>query len=393
MGRPRKLPPGMTKRGDVYYAKFRKDNRLIQKRLSPNYKAACEMLNDLRARVDKAGIGIIDNDYPWSDLKAEFLRWARQETTMADDYKRTLGYFEAYRPVTSIRHINHDFVFGFREWRAAQKKTKNSKENVSVRTVNRNVSTLQSMLNKGVKWGRIGYNPIAGLSPLENLEEKKVRRSLSPEEVTSILENSPQRLREVFLTFLTTGLRLNELVSLTFSDIDFQNHTATVQKKNSKTGKEREVPLCDEVMAIIQRKHEEAPFRHPVEGKWLEQTKQQYANFSKDHVFVTLANTPMRNNLLTRFYAICKKAGIADAVPGGAVDIHGMRVSFATLALESGGTPKAVQEILGHSTLDMTMKVYNRARSESKRAAVGALPFATVTEPSRRDIISISEAG
>ncbi|WP_261341589.1 hypothetical protein [Bremerella cremea] len=40
-----------------------------------------------------------------------------------------------------------------------------------MRTINSNVSTLRSMLNKGVKWGRIGFNPIAGLSPLENLED------------------------------------------------------------------------------------------------------------------------------------------------------------------------------------------------------------------------------
>ncbi|RCS53972.1 site-specific integrase [Bremerella cremea] len=159
-----------------------------------------------------------------------------------------------------------------------------------------------------------------------------------------------------------------------------------------KTGKEREVPLCDEVMAIICQKHQEASFRHPVDGYWPEQTRRQHENFSKDHVFATRANTPMKNNLLNRFYTVCKKADIADAVPGAAVDIHGMRVSFATLALESGGTPKAVQEILGHSTLDMTMKVYNRARSESKRTAVGALPFATVTTPEKRDVISIEEA-
>ncbi|RCS53971.1 hypothetical protein DTL42_02075 [Bremerella cremea] len=122
MGRPRKLPAGMHQRGTAYYARFRTNGRLIRKKLSTNFKAACEMLNDLRARADKAGAGIIDNDYPWDDLKAEFLRWARQEKTMDDDYKRTLGYFETYRPVKRIRAIIHDFVFGFRDWRAARRR-------------------------------------------------------------------------------------------------------------------------------------------------------------------------------------------------------------------------------------------------------------------------------
>ena len=71
--------------------------------------------------------------------------------------------------------------------------------------------------------------------------------------------------------------------------------------------------------------------------------------------------TPLRNNLLARFYAVCRRAGIHDAEPGGSVDIHALRVTFTTLSLEHGAKPKAVQEILGHSTLAMTMSVYAKA--------------------------------
>jgi hypothetical protein len=63
------------------------------------------------------------------------------------------------------------------------------------------------------------------------------------------------------------------------------------------------------------------------------------------------------------------------------VDLHALRVSFVTLALEHGATPRAVQEIVGHATLNLTMGVYARVTDASKRQAVGSLPFAQVSPP------------
>jgi hypothetical protein len=41
----------------------------------------------------------------------------------------------------------------------------------------------------------------------------------------------------------------------------------------------------------------------------------------------------------------------------------------------SGADPKSVQELLGHRTLDMTMKIYIKIRSQTKRQALGKLPY------------------
>ena len=73
------------------------------------------------------------------------------------------------------------------------------------------------------------------------------------------------------------------------------------------------------------------------------------------------ANTPLENNLLTRFYAICKRAGIEGVNIGESVDLHSLRVTFTTLSLEHGANPKAVQAILGYSTLELMMSTYARA--------------------------------
>ena len=74
MPRQKKLPAGMWKRGGVYYARFRKNGRLIRTRLSTSFDVACEALNDMRARADRADFRLIDNDFKSDELKKEFLR-------------------------------------------------------------------------------------------------------------------------------------------------------------------------------------------------------------------------------------------------------------------------------------------------------------------------------
>ena len=102
--------------------------------------------------------------------------------------------------------------------------------------------------------------------------------------------------------------------------------------------------------------------------------------FSRDHVFVTRVNTPLKNGLLRRFYRVCQRAGIEDACRNGSVDIHSLRMTYTTMAIGNGADPKSVQDILGHSTLALTMSTYAKATNSGKRHATAAIPFATMSD-------------
>ena len=262
-------------------------------------------------------------------------------------------------------------MIGYQEWRLSQRiwavagKTP-SEENcrhVSPRTVNREVSTLVNMLNKGVAWKKIGSNPIAKIKPLTRDTPVKQRRALALEEVEAIFRLAPRSLVPVLRTFATTGIRRSELVELRFSDIDWDRRCIVIRASVAKSKKAREIPLDDGTFEMLVELRDQAPNRQP-------STDRRVAYFSRDHVFVTGANTPWRNNLLREFYRLCGKAGIEGAGECGSVDLHSLRVTFTTLALEHGASPKAIQEILGHSTLSMTMGVYARATERSKREAI-----------------------
>ena len=67
---------------------------------------------------------------------------------------------------------------------------------------NRQVGTLVNMLGKGVQWGRIGCNPIAGIKPLRHDMPAKERRALSLDEVQSLFDARPAHLLPVWRTFM-----------------------------------------------------------------------------------------------------------------------------------------------------------------------------------------------
>ncbi|MBW3599058.1 MAG: site-specific integrase [Planctomycetes bacterium] len=385
MPRKRKLPDGLWERNGVYYARFRAGGRLIRKRLSTNLDAAKELLNEMKARADRADFGLLDNDFSLTELRDEWLRHCDQtlRPSTVKRYRENLANIlegESAVPATRVSQITAAVIVVYRQDRLAK--------DASPRTINMEVGALSTMFNYGAEHRFIGSNPLAKIKPLPNDTKRKNRRALTVEEATAIFEHSSAYLRPVWRMFCSTGIRREELVELRFSDIDFAGRCIVIRAGMAKSRKTREIPLDDELMAMLTDLRDRAKDREPVEGVTPWHTERQLRNFSRDHVFVTTANTPLKNNLLEKFYAVCRRAGIDGAEPGGGVDIHSLRGTFATLTIDGGASPKAVQAILGHSTLAMTMNIYAKATESAKRDAIASLPFgATVSRP--RHVLAI----
>ncbi|MCH7688420.1 MAG: hypothetical protein IH899_17350, partial [Planctomycetes bacterium] len=120
MARKTKLPAGMWQRGQTYYARFSSQGRQVRKRLSTDFATATMLLNDLRARSDRGDFGYLDNDYPWKDLRAAFMTWAKQSIRNPDDYRQDLEKFEEYAKPNNVREITPERIHGFRTWRLDQ---------------------------------------------------------------------------------------------------------------------------------------------------------------------------------------------------------------------------------------------------------------------------------
>jgi integrase len=184
---------------------------------------------------------------------------------------------------------------------------------------------------------------------------------------------------------LVTGLRKSELAGLQFTAefLDWENREIIVPPWLAKNGVQRRIPMDDRLHEIIKRLRASSQDRQPGKGRGKISAAQVQARFTRDHVFVTTENTPLdhKGNLWRAFMTCLKKARIERRTfgPDGRllehVDIHSLRRTFATSLIVSGADPKTVQELLGHRTLAMTMKIYAKVRAQTKRHALDRLPY------------------
>jgi integrase len=100
---------------------------------------------------------------------------------------------------------------------------------------------------------------------------------------------------------------------------------------------------------------------------------------AQDHdlVFTTESGTPLnRHNLRQRsFKALLKKAKLPE------IRFHALRHTCATLLLTGGVHPKIVQELLGHSTIAVTLDTYSHVLPGMRDAAAGAMDEALGLTP------------
>jgi integrase len=383
MSRKRKLPEGIRERGGVYHADFYAGGRRVRKRLSTDLGAAKEILNDLRARADKADFNLLDNDYPLAELQKQFVRHCRQSLKPATTarYETCLSAILTAIPATRARQLRLESVQLYRDKRLA--------EGASPRTVNMEVTVLGTMLRWAVKPARlIGSNPLAEIEPLPH-DHPKEGRALIDDEVKRLLERSPAPWRDIWYAFLVTGMRKAELAALTFADVDWLNRELIVRGSVAKNHKERRIPIDRGLWEVLCRQRDTRDQRQPGKAQSPLLTPRVQERFSREHVFVGKANTLLdqKSNVYHAFLRCCDRANIptqtvnADGHLVDHVDVHSLRRTFATNLIVSGADPESVRQLLGHQTLEMTMKIYTKIHTSTKRQALAKLSYGQGTLP------------
>ncbi|MGQ9678282.1 MAG: tyrosine-type recombinase/integrase, partial [bacterium] len=196
----------------------------------------------------------------------------------------------------------------------------------------RKLSSLKSFFRYLVATGEISQNPARGIKgpPVE----KQLPPLITQPQISQILsynDNSLLGLRTTAIleTIYGSGLRASELVGINRSDIDFEHNTIRIRGKG---GKERILPLGSKAKSALEKylAARGYPDREPVflnnQGKRL--------------------TTRSIQNIVRR--ALSQIAGITATNP------HALRHAFATHLLERGADLRAVQELLGHSSLSTT---------------------------------------
>ena len=226
---------------------------------------------------------------------------------------------------------------------------------------------LADMLEKAIDADLLIKNVAKQINTRVSQEDKKERRVLTVKETEVFLKQAESSIYyNLFIVALETGLRIGELMALTWSDIDMKKralhvrHTLCYFQKDgkyifemhdtkTKNGR-RTIPLTQKAYEALRRQR---VWKLEIELKG-RKALEEY----EDLVFVTKNNRPTQQFIVQGGIEACVR-NIQKKYPEfEKFSPHCFRHTFATRAIENGMQPKTLQKILGHGSLQMTMDLY-----------------------------------
>ena len=215
-------------------------------------------------------------------------------------------------------------------------------------TVARKLAALRALFRCLREHGAVAANP-AELVPAPK-RAQKLPRVLTAEELARLLDripaSSPLALRDRALLELAyaSGLRAEELVTVEAAGVDFDAEHVRVEGKGAKT---RFVPVGETALAAIARYLQRARPLLAAHGAAADPA-----------LFLSKSGRRLSTSDVRRRLRVWARHA---AVQGG-VHPHALRHSFATHLLDGGADLRAIQELLGHSSISTT-QIYTRVES------------------------------
>ena len=238
-----------------------------------------------------------------------------------------------------------------------------SEKGLSANTVNGIISVLKSSLKRAVLLGVAEKEYTAAI--VRPKQREKQVDCLSKEEQRKIeqyiFEKKKNNLFGVVLC-LYTGLRIGELLALTWDDVDLKNGVITVSKSCRDSWKNGAY-----VKIIDTPKTENSRRQIPLSKIILKMLKEMKKR-SKCEFVIADGNKPVFVRTYQRmFELLLKKLHIPHK------GFHSLRHTFATRALECGMDVKSLSEILGHKNATITLNRYAHSLWEHKSEMMNKL--------------------
>jgi integrase/recombinase XerC/integrase/recombinase XerD len=217
-------------------------------------------------------------------------------------------------------------------------------------TVARKLAAIRALFRALREHGVVAQNPadlVAAPKRARNLP-----RVLNADEITALLDRIPAstplelRDRAMFELAYASGLRAEELVKLDTGSVDFDAEEVRVEGKGSKT---RIVPTGESALKALAAYAERG--RPALDANRSGAAAATALFLSKSGRRLSTSDVRRRLRVWARHAAVA-----------GKVHPHALRHSFATHLLDGGADLRAIQELLGHSSISTT-QIYTRVES------------------------------
>jgi integrase len=330
----------LYKRNNVWFIDYHKLNgqRVRESTGTSNKIIAQKMLTDQE-------VAKIEGRHDIKRNKKIFL------SEMATDYLERYSKINkksSKRDEISLKHLvpflNDYYLYQIDSLLIEDYKAKRITSGAKPATVNRELALLKHIFTKAIEWGKVTENPVKKVKLFK--ENNRRLRYLEKGEIHVLLEYASGFIKPIIITAIHTGMRQDEILSLVWDRVNLDK--GLIEIINTKNNTPRFIPINSTLWDT------------------LEELK-RHCNL--DSPFIFCDNKGLKIDkfvVIHAFRKALKQAGIKDC------RFHDLRHTFASQLVMAGADILTVKELLGHKTLEMTLR-YSHLSPDYKKSTVELL--------------------
>jgi integrase len=227
------------------------------------------------------------------------------------------------------------------------------REKKSKKTQHHVYAIIRHVFNTATKKKRFdGDNPINDVEKIsfDNRKDNYFEPEQAKKLLDAIYKKSP-KWHDICLLALNTGMRANEIFTLTWRDINFSANDITVQSKNAKSRRKRHIPMTADAKDLLEKLHENRMDDNLI---FRDSDGEQIREVSKT-VGRTIQELGFNEDVTETIYKLT---------------FHSLRHTYATWYLQNGGDIYTLSHLLGHSTIKLTERYSHHERNHVQRSTI-----------------------
>ena len=370
----------LYQRGGKWWFKFRFAGREFREPAKTSSKTLARNAERKRRQQLEEGYHGLKKRQPPQTLKSASDAWLemKRPTIAPKTYVIEKTHLSHILPVLGqklISDIDPDDISRYQKQRL--------KDEASPKTVNLEVGTIRAILRRYRIWANIQPD-VRMLATNDD-----VGKALPVEDEKRLLdgcaESRSRSLLPAVLLALNTGMRYSEMRLLHWSQIDLERRTVRVGKSKTEAGSGRLIPLNDKATKVLKFWAEQFPDRKPEHFAFPSERYGAGGDDFEPTVFDVDPETPIGS-----WKEACESAKRKTGVE---VRFHDLRHTFGTQMARAGAPLRAIQEWMGHASMQTTLIYADYALDPHQGAAYADRAFAASNGNGTADQHPSHEAG